>query len=90
MSIYTKMSRREGLSKIEPAKNSIAARVLESLAAGEMTAEEISEKTGINLNSVRSRLTELAGAGLVESCGRKESPRSGIFISVWRKTPVNA
>lgn len=81
----TQASRREGHEHITPQKPSIRRGVLDCLADGrELTAEEIAMFTGIELNNVRSRLTELKIMGQVETNGRKESPRTGIRTSIWR------
>ena len=81
----TQASRRDGHEHITPKKPSIWRGVLDCLADGrEMTAEEIAMFTGIGLNNVRSRLTELKAVGKVETNGRKESPNTGVKTSIWR------
>lgn len=38
-----------------------------------------------DLNTVKPRLTELRDAGIIEACGRRETP-SGCRTTVWRMT----
>lgn len=82
--IDTILSRREGMKTIEAKKSTIANKVLECLGNGAKTAEEIAACANISLNNARSRLTELAKQGMVETAGRKESPRSGVRITLWK------
>lgn len=90
MNEITMETRREGLEHIEPKAAEIATVVLTALIhqfPQGATAGEISKFTGISLNNVRSRLTELYGRHRVITIGKKLNPETGVRVAVWAVVP---
>ena len=88
----TRATRRESyeavLAKVKPRQRLI----LETLGDRSMTVSEITEELVaagalpyFNRNYVAPRLTELKEDGIVETCGRRKSTRSGANEAVWRR-----
>ncbi len=79
----THETRRSAHEEISPKLDKLESRVYAAVAAtGGLTAEEIQEATGINLNSSRSRATELYKAGRFVVLGKRENAR-GRMIAVY-------
>lgn len=92
MNPITKATRKASYEAVLPKVNERCRLILETLGTREMTVSEITdelEATGkipyYNRNYVAPRLTELKGMGVVETCGRRESTRSGATEAVWRR-----
>ncbi len=87
----THETRREGLEHIEPKAQKIENRILEvlelSVFSGGATAGEISQFTGIGLNNVRSRLTELQDRHRVVAVGKKLNAATGVRVALWTLVP---
>lgn len=88
----TRETRRASYDAVLPKVNDRAKLVLETLGDKEMTVSEITDclvDAGkipyFNRNFVAPRLTELKDMGVVETCGRRKSTRSGATEAVWRK-----
>ncbi len=87
LSEITMETRREGREYIESKTAKIEARILETLAlaifSSGATAGEISDFTGISLNNVRSRLTELQDRLRVVPIGKKINPKTMVRVAIW-------
>lgn len=59
-------------------------RLLEDIAPYGLTADELAERLGETVLSVRPRVSELLGLGLVMHTGERRKNASGMSASVWR------
>ncbi len=86
MSEITTETRREGHEHIAPKTAKIETRIIDTLKIHPfgLTANEISWLTGISLNNIRSRLTELQGRQRVVAFDKKINPETGVRVAVWR------
>jgi len=48
-----------------------------------LTADEVAEKMGVSILSIRPRITELKRLGLIEESGVRRENRSGKKAAVW-------
>lgn len=56
---------------------------------GPLAVDELMDKLGYNdPNQVRPRLTELKKDGLVETCGKRTSKRTGRTTAVWQVAEI--
>ena len=62
-------------------------RILEALAAGPGTKDEIASRCGLSEQQVARRMHGLARAGLVETTGTTRPSASGRPERVWRAMP---
>lgn len=92
MNPTTRATRKASYEAVLPKVNERCRLILETLGNKEMTVSEITDELvaeGVlpyfNRNYVAPRLTELKGMGVVETCGRRESTRSGATEAVWRR-----
>ena len=84
-------TREAGLQAILPYVGDIEEKVFEAVRihhAG-LTAEEVSEATGISLNNSRSRLTELTLDGRLIVIGKRLNKAETRRVAVWA-TPLRA
>lgn len=67
-------------------KQKIKAQVIAALGKRHdgLTADELTEATGVDLLSVRPRLTELQRAGKIEDTGERRPGNRGRSQKVWR------
>ena len=86
MSRITESARAAGYQAILPLARGMRAQVLDALRSfpDGLTAEEVAATAGLSLNNARSRLTELCQRGVAGSVGKRESPRSGVRVTVFR------
>ena len=91
----TRETRRASYEAVLPKINKRSALILETLGAKSMTVSEITDQLMrdghipyFNRNYVAPRLTELKEIGVVETCGRRKSTRSGVNEAVWRRKAV--
>ncbi len=77
---------REAAKKVAPAARTIRDRILKIMSAwpGPMTADEISQQTGIYFGSVRPRISELRRDGLIEDSGERRDGEHGMKLIAWR------
>ena len=92
MSETTRETRRKSYEAVLPKITDRASLILEILGDREMTVSEIADELVeagripyFNRNYVAPRLTELKKMGVVETCGRRTSTRSGAAEAVWRR-----
>ena len=92
MSKTTKETRRASFESVLPKVKPRQRMILETLGDRSMTVSEITEELVeagklpyFNRNYVAPRLTELKDNGIVETCGRRKSTRSGATEAVWRR-----
>jgi len=80
----------QAAEEVSESKEVIAYRCLASLEAhGPQTADEIAEHIGLDILSVRPRITELKACGAIKDAGeRRRNKRSGKMASVVRLVPV--
>jgi predicted transcriptional regulator len=72
MKEVTNSTRRESFNRIQEHLGPRHKEVMDLLeTSGPLTAWEVAEKTGRMIHTVRPRLCELAGKGLVETVGEK-------------------
>lgn len=97
MNQTTKETRRKSYEAVLPKVKDRAKLILDTLGTREMTVSEITDclvDAGripyFNRNFVAPRLTELKDMGIVETCGRRQSTRSGATEAVWRRKEVEA
>jgi predicted ArsR family transcriptional regulator len=64
-------------------------RILEALAAGPGTKDEIASRCGLSEQQVARRMHGLARAGLVETTGTTRPSASGRPERVWRATAAS-
>ena len=62
--------------------------VYAELAKAAMTDEQIAERTGLALNTVRPRRVELVQAGVVIDTGLRSRNHSGRYATVWGVRPA--
>jgi len=62
-------------------------KILEALAAGPGTKDELAARCGLSEQQVARRMHGLARAGLVETTGTTRPSASGRPERVWRATP---
>lgn len=56
---------------------------------GPQTVDELMERLGYNdPNCIRPRLTEMKKDGLVETCGKRTSKRTGKTTAVWQVAEI--
>jgi predicted ArsR family transcriptional regulator len=65
-------------------------RILEALAAGPGTKDEIASRCGLSEQQVARRMHGLARAGLVETTGTTRPSASGRPERVWKETAASA
>ena len=92
MSQTTRQTRRASYDAVLPKVNDRCRLILQTLGNREMTVSEITDElvsSGTipyyNRNFVAPRLTEMKDAGVVETCGRRQSTRSNATEAVWRR-----
>lgn len=92
MNKTTRETRRASYDAVLPKVKERSRLILETLGGREMTVSEITDElvaAGIlpyyNRNYVAPRLTELKDAGIVETCGRRQSTKSSATEAVWRR-----
>lgn len=88
----TRETRRESYKAVLPKARPRQRMILDTLGDRSMTVSEITEELVaagalpyFNRNYVAPRLTELKDSGIVETCGRRKSTRSGANEAVWRR-----
>lgn len=88
----TRQTRRASYDAVLPKVNERCRLILATLGNREMTVSEIADELVaageipyFNRNFVAPRLTEMKGMDIVETCGRRESTRSGATEAVWRR-----
>lgn len=76
----------EAARSIRPSAANLRQRVLDDLLAhpGPATCDEIAERTGIPLENVRPRITELREAGRIEDSGIRRLTRFSKRSIAWR------
>ena len=93
----TRKTRRASYDAVQPKIQERSRLILETLGSREMTVSEITDELVsqgkipyFNRNYVAPRLTELKEDGIVETCGRRKSTRSGANEAVWRRKSPEA
>lgn len=92
MDKITQETRRETYKAVMPECGKRARLILEILGTRQMTASEITEELlaageipYFNRNFVAPRLTELKGAGILKTVGRRKATRSNANEAIWAK-----
>lgn len=87
----TRATRRASYDAVKPKINMRSTLILETMGDREMTVSEITDELVavgalpyFNRNYVAPRMTELKEAGIVETCGRRQSTRSNATEAIWR------
>lgn len=84
MNETTHETRAAAHAEISPKLDTLEARVYTAvLEGGGLTAEEIHHRTGINLNSSRSRATELLTAGRFKVERKRQNAAQNRWIAVY-------
>ena len=91
MKKITHDTREAGLQAILPFVGDLEEKVFEAVRVHHsgLTAEEVKEATGMSLNNVRSRLTELTLDGRLIVIGKRLNKAETRRVAVWA-TPLRA
>ncbi|HKT53615.1 MAG TPA: hypothetical protein VJP88_04140 [Caulobacteraceae bacterium] len=71
---------------IAPRERSLRARVYDEIAKRPGTPEDIAERLGEAVHSIRPRCSQLAAAGLIEDSGQRGDAMGGRKAIIWRVT----
>ena len=78
---------RAAAEAMEPNALTIRLKIVESLTwVGEQTADEVAERLGLSVLSVRPRFSELLARGSIADTGMRRANISGKSAKVWRVT----
>lgn len=81
--------KREGTSSeaahaVKSKADTLREKVLRVLSFAALTADEVAQRLGESVLSVRPRLSELSARGLISETGARRRNASGKMASVWR------
>lgn len=78
---------RDAAQAVAPMAMGLRARVFEAIKAKPDTPEGVSKRLGLDILTVRPRLSELSAKGKVEDSGQHGPSRGGRASIVWRVKP---
>lgn len=74
---------RQAAEEVKPKAPTLRAQCLEILTDASLTADEVAERLGKSILSIRPRITELAARGLIRDTGERRPNLSGKSAIVW-------
>ena len=75
---------REAAEAISATAPLLRERCLDCLSLGPKTPDEVAERLGLSILSVRPRISELARMGRIRDTGQRRRNRSGKRAKVWQ------
>jgi hypothetical protein len=80
----TVATRQAAHEAVKPMKKTLRQSCLDALRDGPATADEIADRIGKAVLSIRPRMSELADAFLICETGQRRRNSSGKMAAVWR------
>lgn len=75
---------QESATRIAPRARTLRDRVLSALKIEPLTTDEVAERLGESVLSIRPRFSEALALGLIEETTETRRNRSGRLATVWR------